>query len=285
MANNDLMVQSISPSGKLEAFVELTKDVAYFYVRDLTGRHPIRSCWVRNIAAATNELDVDSMKQGQSPMLVADCSLYSEARPSLNDGDLSVIWFEEENGASLLENDSVLCVIPPNSGRDGFEGYAAECSKRSVLCWPLADEKDVLRRVAQDQVFWDSWEGAEDTPYDQVRKQAISTVMSAVGVVPTVFATDEGEWPPKGLVKSVGDEHTVLLTVGGAVRRQPGIGADPGSAPHRFERSRLGSPITSHRGEWSLPLRITRHGPSSTCSPATRTLRQPPTTSSTCERS
>ena len=134
MANNELMVQSISPSGKLEAFVELTEDVAYFYVRDLTGRQRIRSCWIRNFTVGSKELDLEHMMQGQSPMLPLDCVRYPDGRPTLHDGDLSVVWFEEENGASLLENDTVLCVIPPNSGRDGFEGYAAECSKKSVLC-------------------------------------------------------------------------------------------------------------------------------------------------------
>lgn len=164
-----IIVQSISPNGNIEAFVEQDEHVAFFYLRGSADTEfGVRSCWVRNLHPAPAELDAAGMVNGHPPMLpVRQCSHPSGA-PSLSQSRLRVVWFEEGDAAALLEDGDPIAVIPAWSGSDGFGGYARDCMEEGPLCWPFTSDNVLRKRIRCADEFWGSWDGPS-SPWEKIQ--------------------------------------------------------------------------------------------------------------------
>lgn len=240
-----LLFQS-SPFGTLDAIVQHDSRAVYFYLNQPETDPPsvfgTRACWVRNLDEGPLVLNEDEMKRGISPMLPRTQCVHREAQPIPQTDHLHVVWFEEGNGAALIETlpgaaPVTLAIIPPWSGLEGFHGYAAECAIESPLCWPLPENPKLEQRIERAKQFWGQWANPNDKhPVDRQRDpfaklqpeilQAYDARFSSSESQPferKYFSIDGGQFPPRGLVQYQNKNEFVLVTVGMSVCPQPAV--------------------------------------------------------------
>ncbi len=243
-----LLFQS-SPFGTLDAIVQHDGNSVYFYLNQPPNpaasggpnKFGTRACWVRNMHVGPLVLNEDEMKQGISPMLPRTHCLHRNGQPVPDPDNLKVIWFEEGNGAALIESVAdaepiTLAVIPPWSGLEGFHGYAAECAMESPLCWPMPDNPGLKQRIARAGEFWSRWEAeagatpnaGESNPFAKLQPEILSALdekflIANRPVDRKYFSIDGGRFPPCGLVQYQTDDGFVLATVGMSVCPQPAV--------------------------------------------------------------
>jgi len=225
MTDDELLIVETSPNGNIEAFVEQDERVAVFYLRGAENlEFGVRSCWVRNLLPAPEQLDVSGMHDGKAPMLPSEHCQHKMGAPALNKKDLRIVWFEEGDAAALLENDDILAVIPSWSGFKGFEGYARDCIGESTLCWELgtAEANAMHKRVTDSITYWQSWESDDDNPWTQLQEQFIDAY-KAIGNHSNYYAIDGGEWPPRAMLRIPNSAGTVFVTLGMSIRPQPKV--------------------------------------------------------------
>lgn len=70
----------------------------------------VKSCWVRNLIEAPEKLETKLMEKGVPPMLTKEFCKFPKGQESLNADNLEIVWLEGD-GAALLENGEILCVI------------------------------------------------------------------------------------------------------------------------------------------------------------------------------
>lgn len=234
----EIVTGAVSPNGNLEALVEQDDRCAFFYLREADAPpgealgFGLRSCWVRNLRPAPASLAVEEMRHGRPPMLPAGACAHPRGAPPLSAERLRIIWFEEGDGAALLEGDELLAVIPCWSGSGGFHGYARDCTAESDLAWPL-DAGNVLReRVKAAAGCWRAWD--EGDPWSPVQEAGVTAIEAAFGRHTNYYAIDGGAWPPRALVRCAWRDAVVLVTCGLQLRPQPAVELaveDP--RPHR----------------------------------------------------
>ncbi len=221
--SREVVFNEVSPGGEVTAYVVQDDRVAYFYIQGVSNTQlPLRSCWVRNLVAAPEDMDLESMSRGLPALLPEAYCKHAEPSERLLHESLEVVWFEEGDAAALLEDDEVIAVIPCWSGRDGFHGYALECAQQNPLCWPLMPDNPFYDRIERAQKFWSSWEGGE-TPWDILRRRALEQLEGRLGRHHSYYAIDGGTWPPKGLLRLHTDREIVLVTIGMSLRPQPTV--------------------------------------------------------------
>ena|SRR5438105_9496349 len=134
----ECLLEDCSPNGNIFAVVEQNADTCYFYLNgDKSTNFGLKSCWVRNIRAAPDTLDVAAMRDGIPPMLPRNSCRHPKGAEPLKPSGLSVVWAEEGDAAALRDNGENIAVIPSWSGHNGFHGYARDCIGESPLCWEL----------------------------------------------------------------------------------------------------------------------------------------------------
>ncbi len=76
-----ILCSSVSPNGNIEAVAEEDDRVVYFYLFPQPGTSfSMKSCWVRNLATAPENLDVDGIRQGMPPLLPRSLCRHPEGR-------------------------------------------------------------------------------------------------------------------------------------------------------------------------------------------------------------
>jgi len=216
------LIEDLSPHGSLEAFVEDDGRAVYFYLHGSPeSEFGVRSCWVRNLVTAPSTLDVDGMQDGRAPALPADFCRDPNGALHLDRDALRVVWFEEGDGAALLEGDDVLAIIPPWSG-DDVKGYARDCIRESVLCWPLLPDNALLDRVRRADEYWSSW-GTAASPWKPMQESQLAIYQQELGAYEKYYGIDGNEWPPKALLRIPSSDRVTLVTIGVAIRPQPAV--------------------------------------------------------------
>lgn len=236
MKTPELVFAETSPYGSNEALIEQDDEVAYFYLRSLTNQQfGLKSCWVRNLIEAPEQLDRKKIEAGNGPALPAQFCRERSPQPRLDQKNLRVVWFEPGDGAALVENGEVIAVIPAWSGHEGFEGYARDCQAGSPFCWPLSENPSISQRVESADQFWKSWE--DESLWRDHEPRLITAYESVLGTMESYYAIDGGHWPPKTLGKFRFENHTVLATIGISLCPQPMVETVFESASHfrRFE--------------------------------------------------
>ena len=260
-----------SPYGTLDAIVEHDGKSVYFY---LNGARPgqqnifgTRACWVRNLDEAPYVVNEDEMKEGIPPMMPRTHCHLREAQPIPKPEHLSVIWFEEGNGAALLETDAdsgkeqTLAVIPPWSGLEGFHGYAMECCASSPLAWPMPDNETLKKRIHNADQFWSSFldDSAPDSdPFSERQPKLLEVFDRCFGgdqegdsTKTSYFAIDGGQFPPRGMVQYESEDQVVLTTVAMSLFPQPAVELFTDD-PSNWRRIELGLKLHGRFGETEL---------------------------------
>jgi hypothetical protein len=224
VGDRSVIFEDVSPNGNVQAVVEDDGSTVYFYLffPDAKESDGIKSCWVQNRRPAPANLDKGSMQRGEPPLLPANYCRHADAQDAPRAERLRVVWFEEGNGAALLEGDEVLAVVPCWSGSNGFHGYARDCTAESPVCWPLTPDNVLFDRIRKAQEFWRSCEA--ESFWEQFRDPRVRCVDEALGTAyANYYAIDGGAWPPRALLRYKLPDKTVEITVGMAIRPQPNV--------------------------------------------------------------
>jgi len=192
----------------------------YFYLCGEEGSGwGMKVCWVRNRVQAPSDLDVESMKSGAPPVLPHAFCQHPHGAAALDQSQLRVVWFEEGDGAALLEGDQILAVIPAWSGEGGFHGYARDCVGESTVCWGLKQATKIIERVRESERYWKAWDDANLWP--EYQRASLAAVEQAVGKSSNYYGIDNKRWPPKAMVRIPRADGVALITIGVGLRAQP----------------------------------------------------------------
>jgi len=227
MNETELVFAENSPYDSLEAVIEQDNDVAYFYLRP-TGKqkYDMKSCWIRNFCKAPETFDKERMKQGFAPILPERFCKFPDGQPKLIESELRIVWFESGDGAALMQGDEFLSVIPPWSGTQIGEnnlelnGYARDCIGVSPLCVELSDPKAMNQRIANADQYWSSWQ-TDDSPWLLEEPKLFAAYEKAFGTHSKYYAIDNGQWPPKAIVRFDCDDRIIFITLGVSLCPQP----------------------------------------------------------------
>ncbi|HEY1107735.1 MAG TPA: hypothetical protein VGE76_03855, partial [Opitutaceae bacterium] len=250
MSEFTVLLESTSPNGDVLAVVEQDADTCCFYLKGDDPDFGVKACWVRNLRAAPEQLDVARMREGYPPMLPRAFCRHPQGAPPLRADELTIIWSEEGDSAALMNETGLLAVIPLWSGRDGFSGYARDCTGESPLCWPLGtpETNDQFERFRRAQEFWRSW---DEDPWPAFQTAGCDAITHALGASSNYYAIDGGKWPPKALLRIPLNSETLLTTVGMALRPQPGAELHY-EDPSPYRRIELGAIVDSVAGDAAI---------------------------------
>lgn len=225
-----------SPYGTIDGIVEHDGRVVYFYLNerpDESGQQPgrfgTRACWVRNLQRGPLVMDKSDAAMGNAPLMPRNDCIDGALLNVPPSESLRIVWFEEGNGAALLESDSngrsnTIAIIPPWSGIDGFHGYAANCAHETPLAWPMPENKALQLRIDRATEFWSSFTN-DDSPFTRLQPKLIETYDNNFGKEnqKQYYAIDGGKFPPRGLIRYETATHSIVLTVGMSLCPQPAV--------------------------------------------------------------
>ena len=240
MANEECLLEEVSPNGSVEAILEQDGRAAHFYLRGAPDTDfGFKSCWVRNLKPAPQTLDVGCMKEGRAPMQPASSCNHPMGMAPLDKGGLRIVWFEESDGAALLEDDEILAVIPSWSGQGGFHGYARDCTSESNLSWPFEKDNVLRGRIERAENYWKSWEQGGG-PWPFVQESQCEAYVRQLGQYQKYYAIDGGDWPPKAMLRIEQQEAVLQVTIGVCLRAQPAV-EQVSDRPENLRRIELGA--------------------------------------------
>lgn len=215
-----VLIESCSPTCNLQAFVEEDDRCAYFYMISPVSENPVVSvCWIRNYVKAQQDKDMESMRKGRAPVLEAKLCCHPNGAERLDPAKLQIVWFEEGDGAGLLYEDELICVIPGWADHR-CRGYSKDCKDISDLAWPLRSENILFDRVYKAKEFWDNW---NENSWGIIQKEFLEAITSSIGEYTKYYAIDGGNWPPKAMVRIEKDNITYLVTLGVSIVPQPKV--------------------------------------------------------------
>lgn len=239
-----ILAESISPVCDVQAFVEENNNTCYFYLWFFPGKEQayIKSCWICNTSKAPTQLDKETMEQGYAPALEARYIKHDINGIHLQKDALSIVWFEEGDAAALLENGSLLCVIPGWSGmmvENNFSGYAKYALGATPFAWELEAAEPVLcARIERCMAFWDYF---EQDYWVNVQQIHLQTLEAFFGSYQRYFAIDGGDFPPKALVTGKKNGICYAFTAGVSLIPMPIVEQYyEGEQAHEFRRIELG---------------------------------------------
>ena len=148
------LLDSLSPYGSRRLTVEFDGTVTAAYLRDETTL--IAATWIANHVRAPGTSDPARVNAGQAPLMPAACTRHTRGRPPLDPATLQTLWFEKGDGVALLEQNTVLAIIPgwSDSSHD-MPGYSRNVIGQTPFGWSLDDAIEKLSpRVERAREFW-----------------------------------------------------------------------------------------------------------------------------------
>jgi hypothetical protein len=232
----EVLIEEQSPSCPITAIVEQDNRVAYFYLwGPENSNFGVKSCWIRNLNQAPNELEEKLMKKGIPPMLPKKFCKFPEGQEKLNKNDLKIIWTEEGDSAALLVKNEIVSIIPSWGGQNGFYGYAKNCQGQGNFAWELSESNVFIERIEKSIEYWDLWD-KELNPFQIQQPIILGAYDETFGNHDKYYAIDGNEWPPKGLYLRKGESKTIFATVGLSLVPMPVVEM---YSENRFESNRI----------------------------------------------
>ena len=116
----DVLLEEWSPVCSIQAVVEDNGQAVYFYLWVNPGSEnaEIRNCWICNRVPAMEDMDYEAMKMGMAPRMPRAYVTHDSEGICLDREKLSLVWFEEGDGAALYEDGRMIAVIPGWAGRE-----------------------------------------------------------------------------------------------------------------------------------------------------------------------
>ncbi|MBN9298726.1 MAG: suppressor of fused domain protein [Filimonas sp.] len=224
----NILLETQNVRNTLLATVEQNDQTVYFYIwpgDNLYRTYPMRACWVRNIQPAPVSLDLSRMEEGLPPMMPAGNCDHPEGAASFDeDHNLEIVWFEEDDGAALLQGEEVLAIIPGWSlYMEHPVAYAQSCTVQNeqLNMFPLENDNALLQRLDKTFSFWNSWN--DDKNWDGIQSYFLSKYEGLFGAHTQYFAIDGNKWPPMALVRFKRDQYDIFLTLGVSIRPMPWV--------------------------------------------------------------
>ncbi|REE99118.1 suppressor of fused protein SUFU [Thermomonospora umbrina] len=176
----NVVASATSPYGSRRLTVETDGVTTAAYMRDARDT-VIGAVWIANHRPATPELDLTRIDAGLPPLMPAPRTRHPEGRPALDPRSLEIVWFEEGDGAAVLESGEPLCVVPAWSDMSrGIPGYSRDVNAQSPFAFPLEQEAaEFTRRIGQARAFWE-WTRAEDAWAD-FQQSALGHLLNRLG--------------------------------------------------------------------------------------------------------
>ena len=209
-----------SPYGNIDAIVEHDNRTVYFYLASQT-QFGMRSCWLGNLVEGPLVMSEADLRQGKPPLVPRIHCTHPNGRDIPKESDLEVVWFEEGNGAAILECGKVLGIIPPWSGANDFHGYARDSIAETIVAWPIPAETAILRRIDHAREFWQGFQ--QGNPFADLQPGVLESLESRFGSKVKYWAIDNKQFPPRGLAQFESDGVTTLATVGMSLVPQPNV--------------------------------------------------------------
>ena len=249
----EVLMELRSPACPITAIVEQDNQVAYFYLwGDEDSDFGVKACWIRNLDEAPINADLKQMEEGIPPMLTKAYCRFSEGQIPLQADDLEIVWFEEGDGAALMEKGEVIAIIPSWAGMNGFSGYARDCVAEGDYCWELKSSNILLERVRKAKEYWRLWD-LEVNPFHMIQPQLLQQYEDNLGKSDQYFAIDGNEWPPRGLFLKKGEIKDVFVTVGLSLLPMP-VAEMYSEDPNEVNRIELGFLLNAGLSQAELNL-------------------------------
>ncbi|WP_119731924.1 suppressor of fused domain protein [Thermomonospora amylolytica] len=230
-----VLLADTSPYGSRRLTVETDGVTTAAYLRDARDT-VIGATWIANHQPAQAGMDLARLNAGLTPMMPAGRTRHPEGRAALDPGALEAVWFEEGDGAAVLEDGEPLCVIPAWSDMNrGIPGYTRDATAQSPFAFPLEEEIDEFAgRIERSRAFWE-WCRTEGA-WAQFQQSALGHLLNRLGPgghywhdVGRQFR-GPGAAPGAAPVVSVserparpGRDFTVLSTLGMSRQRMPTV--------------------------------------------------------------
>lgn len=244
MKEPEIILESWSPCCDVQALVEKSESCYYFYLWFHPGKDNmyIKSCWIGNTCPAPEELDKETMEKGAAPAMPRKWISHNVNGIQLNPETLTVEWFEEGDGAALMDKDDILCVIPGWGGQEDFSGYAKYIVGVTPFAWELTNAKETLEeRIHKSHQFWDYLDGDF---WRDVQQMHLKVLEAYFGTFEKYYGIDGGNFPPKALITGQKGNICYGITAGVSVLPMPLVEQYFQEAAHDFRRMELGFAAT-----------------------------------------
>ncbi len=219
----NVLLEEPSPSCPITAIIEQDNRTAYLYLwGPEDSSFGVKSCWIRNLKEAPDDVESKLMEKGIPPMLPKRSCVNPLGLDKLKKEDLTLVWLEEGDAVALLEKGQPIAIIPSWSGQGGFYGYSKECKGEGEFAWELNTSNEMLQRVNSAQNFWDLWE-SEINPFQILQPKILAIYDEHFGESEKYFAIDDEQGAPRGLYVLEGKQKTVFATVALSLSPMPQI--------------------------------------------------------------
>lgn len=223
-AEPEIIIESNSPVTDIQAFVEKSDTCYYFYLwgNPTSERKFLKSCWICNRQRAPKELDAEAMKLGCAPMMPEEYVAHDIEGMELDADKLEIVWFAEGDGASLLCNGELICVIPGWADAEKrFFGYSRYAKGTGNYAWELTRaEATLMSRTQTNQAFWKYF----DTDFwPEIQTAHMAVLEQFFGKHERYFAIDGGKFPPKALISGSRDGVVYGITAGVSLIPMPQV--------------------------------------------------------------
>ena len=209
-----------SPYGNIDAIVEHDDRTVYFYLASQNS-FGMRSCWLGNLVEGPLVMSEADLTQGRPPLVPRIHCTHPAGREIPQESDLEIVWFEEGNGAAVLERGEVLGIIPPWSGASEFHGYARDSIAETIVAWPIPTETALLRRIEHAREFWRGFR--DGNPFATLQSEILQSHKNRFGAEVKYWVIDNEQFPPRGLIQMESNGTTTFATVGMSLVPQPNV--------------------------------------------------------------
>lgn len=224
----EILLEQPNNRGTLHAVVEQDERTAYFYIypaEEFSDRYNMRACWLRNLQPAPEERDYTAMEEGRAPLLEAKYCNHPEGGEPLEAGQLSLMWSEEDDGATLFYQNEPFAIIPGWSlFTEQYAAYSADCTAPVDNCglFPLSAPA-LYERTEKTSAFWDKWGDETLNPWPPIQQQFLSAYEAQFGSAQQYYAIDGQQWPPMALARFEKDGIVYFLSLGVSIRPMPWV--------------------------------------------------------------
>ena len=221
------LLEANNPYGNICATVEDDGRTVYLYLSPYgTSEQDARAVWVANRIPAPTQDDRGSADVGIPPLMPRRGTRHPDGHPGFSASDLSLLWFPEGDGVTLLYHGLPVAMLPPWYGSRGCTGYSLEAIGEERLAWEM--DAGVLQtlstRLEQSRDFW-LWR-AEPASWPAFQMRSLAHLESRLGPHHRYIAGNQFDTPRIDVAQFQPHNHrgaSVYTTVGMSAQPLPQV--------------------------------------------------------------